>query len=144
VIAIGVFFALLFGIGLLVNGADDPQRPAEVEQAPEATGAAATESSTTAFGASDVPNAMIFDLVLESPPSRLEGSEIEDGVLVRIPGARSVSRAGAIAANHPDVEYAAIRNLDGAAELEIRFVPGRAPVHRVELRGSILRVSIMP
>src|SRR5690606_21115482 len=130
-IGIGVFFALLFGIGLLVNGDEVSQSPAEADQAvaAEATGTAAAESSATAFGSSDVPNAMIFDLVLESPASRLEGSEIEDGVLVRIPGARSVSRAGAIAANHPDVEYAAIRNLDGAAELEIRFVPGRQPVH---------------
>jgi hypothetical protein len=148
VIGIGVVFALLFGVGLLVH--DDGSEPADGAVSASESGAdevaenGRSESSARAFGMSSVPNAMIFDLVLESAASRLEGSEIEDGVLVRIPGGRSVSRAGAIAANHPDVEYAAIRNLDGAAELEIRFVPGREPVYRVELRGSIVRVSIMP
>jgi hypothetical protein len=148
VIGIGVFFALLLGIGLLVKGDEAPSESvaerAVEEGALEPSADVVGESSSRAFGATQVPNAMIFDLVLESAAQRIEGSEIEDGVLVRIPGGRSVSRAGAIAANHPDVEYAAMRNLDGAAELEIRFVPGRKPVYRVELRGSIVRVALMP
>jgi hypothetical protein len=139
---------LVIGIGVLVNGGEATAVGRAEEGAHEATSdpsaVVASESSPRAFGAAHVPNAMIFDLVLESAAQRIEGSEIEDGVLVRIPGGRSVSRAGAIASNHPDVEYAAMRNLDGAAELEIRFVPGRKPVHRVELRGSIVRVALMP
>lgn len=146
VVGIGVFFALLFGAGLLFRSGDTELPAERVAEASDeaARPSAETTSSATSFGASHVPNAMIFDLVLESAATRLEGSEIEDGVVIRVLGGRSVSRAGAIAANHPDVEYAAIRNLDGAAELELRFVPGRTPVYRVELRGSILRVEIMP
>src|SRR5690606_33118935 len=93
VIGIGVLCAVLFLIGLLVKG-DEPSDTATetagaASSATTSSGDAPIEVSARAYGAADVPNAMIFDLVLESAATQLEGSEIEDGVLLRIPSGRS-------------------------------------------------------
>lgn len=160
IIGLGVLLALIAAIGWMVGGGEEAGEVASSTEATMDGATAAADSprgalpaaaagqgfvdSSVAYGADSIPDAMIFELTLEGEPLTIRGEKAGDSVRVHIPEARALSRAGVIAANHPDIEYAAIRNLEDGAELELRFVPGREPAYRVELRGLVLRVSLAP
>ncbi len=96
----------------------------------------------TAFGANAVPNAEKYVLRMSNPVVDMDGIIEEDGFSVTIPGSLSLSRAGPIAADHPDVEYASILNRGDLAELTVRFVAGRRPAYRVEAKGPAIEITI--
>ena len=79
----------------------------------------------------------------ELPPDLLE---VEDVCLWLSAEAKrcilSLSRAGPIAAAHPDVEHASILNRGEFSELTVRFVAGRKPAYRVEARGPAIEITI--
>lgn len=156
IVALGALLGLVAAFGWLVTGVKgreaDESLPSAAESAPENEVAGSALQlppspgidSSVAYGAENIPSAMIFELTLEGEPLTIRGEPFAEGVRVHIPDARALSRAGVIAANHPDIEYASIRNLEDGAELELRFVPGREPAYRVELRGLTLRVALSP
>ncbi len=96
----------------------------------------------TAFGADDVKRAEIYTLRMSNPVSVIRGVIEDDGFVVKIPGALSLSRAGPIAAAHPDVERATILNRGDFSELTVRFVAGRKPRYRVEAKGASVEIQL--
>jgi hypothetical protein len=96
----------------------------------------------TAFGADRVPRGEKYVLRMSNPVVEMDGIVEEDGFSVTIPGSLSLSRAGPIAAAHPDVEHAGILNRGDFSELTVRFVAGRKPVYRVEARGPAIEITI--
>jgi hypothetical protein len=96
----------------------------------------------TAFGADAVPHGETYVLRMSNPVVEMDGIVEEDGFSVTIPGSLSLSRAGPIAAAHPDVEHASILNRGDFSELTIRFVAGRSPTYRVEARGPAVEITI--
>jgi len=94
------------------------------------------------FGADAVPNGEKYVLRMSNPVVDMDGIVEEDGFSVTIPGSLSLSRAGPIAAAHPDVEYASILNRGDFSELTVRFVPGRQPAYRVEANGPAVEITI--
>jgi len=96
----------------------------------------------TAFGADAVPNGEKYVLQMSNPVVEMDGIVEEDGFSVTIPGSLSLSRAGPIAAAHPDVEHASILNRGDFSELTIRFVAGRNPAYRVEASGPSVEITI--
>ncbi|MCX7807884.1 MAG: hypothetical protein N2515_04695, partial [Deltaproteobacteria bacterium] len=72
----------------------------------------------------------------------LEGQADPSGFSVIVRGALSLDRAAPIARNHPAVERASILNRGDHAVLDVRFVEGRRPPYRVEIRGASLEVTI--
>jgi len=96
----------------------------------------------TAFGADAVPNGEKYVLQMSNPVVELDGIVEADGFSVTIPGSLSLSRAGPIAAAHPDVEHASILNRGDFSELTLRFVAGRHPTYRVEARGPSVEITI--
>ena len=95
-----------------------------------------------AFGADVVPRGEKYVLRMSNPVVEMDGIVEEDGFSVTIPGSLSLSRAGPIAAAHPDVEHASILNRGDFSELTIRFVAGRQPTYRVEARGPAVEITI--
>jgi hypothetical protein len=96
----------------------------------------------TSFGADAVPRGEKYVLRMSNPVVEMDGIVEEDGFSVTIPGSLSLSRAGPIAAVHPDVEHASILNRGDFSELTVRFVAGRQPRYRVEARGPAVEVTI--
>lgn len=96
----------------------------------------------TAFGADAVEGGEKYVLRMSNPVTVLDGIMEEDGFSVTIPGSLSLSRAGPIAAAHPDVEHASILNRGDFSELTLRFVAGRHPAYRVEARGPAIEVTV--
>ncbi len=95
-----------------------------------------------AFGADSVPGGEVHVLRMSNPVTVMDGIVEEGGFSVTIPGSLSLSRAGPIAASHPDVEHASILNRGDFSELTVRFVPGRQPAYRVEARGPAIQITI--
>ena len=89
-----------------------------------------------------MPNGEKYVLQMSNPVGEMDGIVEEDGFSVTIPGSLSLSRAGPIAAAHPDVEHASILNRGDFSELTIRFVAGRHPAYRVEARGPSVEITI--
>jgi len=96
----------------------------------------------SAFGAESVPGGETYVLQMSEPVTELDGIVEDDGFSVTIPGSLSLSRAGPIAAAHPDVEHASILNRGDFSELTLRFVAGRHPAYRVEARGTAVEITI--
>lgn len=96
----------------------------------------------SAFGADAVPRGEKYVLRMSNPVVEMDGIVEDDGFSVTIPGSLSLSRAGPIAAAHPDVEHASILNRGDFSELTIRFVAGRHPTYRVEARGPAVEITI--
>ena len=96
----------------------------------------------TAFGAESVDGGEKYVLRMSNPVTELEGIVEEDGFSITIPGSLSLSRAGPIAAAHPDVEHASILNRGDFSELTLRFVAGRHPAYRVEARGPAIEITV--
>ena len=118
-----------------------PQAPEEAAPT-DLQGPKAEPIEGTSFGAEEVPRAETYVLRMSNPVERMEGVREQDGFSVTIPGSLSLSRAGPIAAAHPDVERAVILNRGEFSELTIRFVAGRRPAYRVEAKGPKLRIQI--
>lgn len=95
-----------------------------------------------AFGAESVAGGEKYVLRMSNPVNEMDGIVEDDGFSVTIPGSLSLSRAGPIAAAHPDVEHASILNRGDFSELTIRFVAGRRPLYRVEARGPAIEITI--
>lgn len=112
--------------GHAIQGAASPPRPVR----------------GTSFGAGAVPGGEIHVLRMSKDVTEMEGIIEDDGFSVTIPGSLSLSRAGPIAAAHPDVEHASILNRGDFSELTLRFVAGRKPLYRVEAKGSAIEVTI--
>jgi hypothetical protein len=89
-----------------------------------------------------VPDGEVHVLRMSNPVTVMDGIVEEGGFSVTIPGSLSLSRAGPIAASHPDVEHASILNRGDFSELTVRFVPGRQPAYRVEARGPAIQITI--
>ncbi|NNE20600.1 MAG: hypothetical protein HKN10_19200, partial [Myxococcales bacterium] len=96
----------------------------------------------TAFGAESVDGGEKYVLRMSNPVTELEGIIEEDGFSITIPGSLSLSRAGPIAAAHPDVAHASILNRGDFSELTLRFVAGRHPAYRVESRGPAIEITV--
>ena len=79
---------------------------------------------------------------MSNPVTELDGIIEQDGFSITIPGSLSLSRAGPIAAAHPDVEHASILNRGDFSELTLRFVAGRHPAYRVEARGPAIEITV--
>lgn len=94
------------------------------------------------FGANAVPKGEKHVLRMSNEVTEMEGIIEDDGFSVSIPGALSLSRAGPIAAAHPDVEHASILNRGDFSELTVRFVAGRRPPYRVEAQGAAVEITI--
>jgi hypothetical protein len=75
-------------------------------------------------------------------PSALEGQADAHGFTVTIRGALSLDRAATIARSNPAVDRASILNRGDHAVLDVRFVEGRSPPYRVEIRGEAVDISI--
>jgi hypothetical protein len=97
---------------------------------------------TSSFGADAVPGGVKHVLRMNNPVSQMDGIIEESGFSVTIPGSLSLSRAGPIAAAHPDVEHASILNRRDSSELTLRFVEGRKPAYRVEARGATIEITL--
>jgi hypothetical protein len=98
--------------------------------------------SGRAFGADRVERGHTTSLRLSLPPSGLEGQADANGFTVTVRGALSLDRAAAIARSNPAVDRASILNRGDHAVLDVRFVEGRTPAYRAELRGQQLDVTI--
>ena len=96
----------------------------------------------TSFGADAVPGGETHVLRMSNDVTEMEGIIEDDGFSVTIPGSLSLSRAGPIAAAHPDVEHASILNRGDFSELTVRFVAGRKPLYRVEAHGPAIEVTL--
>ncbi len=96
----------------------------------------------TSFGSDEVANAERFVLRMSNPVTTMDGLVEDNGFSVIVPGSLSLTRAGPVAAAHPDVEHAAIHNRGDFSELTIRFVAGRHPAYRVEARGPAIEIRI--
>lgn len=118
-----------------------PEAPKEATLT-DAQGPTAEPVEGSSFGAEQVPRAETYVLRMSNPVERMEGVREQDGFSVTIPGSLSLSRAGPIAAAHPDVERAVILNRGEFSELTIRFVAGRRPAYRVDAKGPTLRIQI--
>lgn len=94
------------------------------------------------FGAETVAGGEKYVLRMSNPVVEMDGIVEDDGFSVTIPGSLSLSRAGPIAAAHPDVEHASILNRGDFSELTVRFVAGRQPAYRVEARGPAVEITI--
>lgn len=125
--------------------------PASTEKPTAATGAAPANPEVpaspenvhgTSFGAESVPGGETYVLQMSNPVLEMEGIVEQDGFSVTIPGSLSLSRAGPIAAAHPDVEHASILNRGEFSELTVRFVAGRSPRYRVESRGPAIAITV--
>ncbi len=99
-------------------------------------------SSGRTFGAERVERGQTTTLRMSLAPSGLEGQADAHGFTVTIRGALSLDRAAAIARSNPAVDRASILNRGDHAVLDVRFVEGRSPAYRVELRGEQLDVTI--
>lgn len=95
-----------------------------------------------AFGADSVAGGVKHVLRMNNPVSQMDGIIEKNGFSVTIPGSLSLSRAGPIAAAHPDVEHASILNRRDSSELTLRFVDGRKPEYRVEARGATIEITL--
>ena len=96
----------------------------------------------TSFGSDSVAGGEKYVLRMSNPVAELDGVVEENGFSVSIPGSLSLSRAGPIAAAHPDVEHAGILNRGDYSELTLRFVAGRQPAYRVEARDAAIEITI--
>jgi hypothetical protein len=96
----------------------------------------------TSFGADSVPGGEKHVLRMSNDVTEMEGLIEDDGFSVTIPGSLSLSRAGPIAAAHPDVEHASILNRGDFSELTVRFVAGRRPLYRVEAHGPTIEITL--
>lgn len=96
----------------------------------------------TAFGADAVDGGEKYVLRMSNPVTVLDGIIEQDGFSITIPGSLSLSRAGPIAAAHPDIEHASILNRGDFSELTLRFVAGRHPAYRVEARGPAIEITV--
>ena len=83
-----------------------------------------------------------YVLRMSNPVVEMDGIIEEDGFSVSIPGSLSLSRAGPIAAAHPDIEHAGILNRGDYSELTLRFVAGRQPTYRVEARDATIEITV--
>lgn len=115
--------------------------------APAATPAPTAAASTTtaggtSFGAASLTGGRTTTLHMSAPITGLEGVAHADGFTVTVRGALSLDRAAPIAASNPSVDRASILNRGDHSVLDVRFVPGRTPQYRVEVRGQAVEVSI--
>lgn len=94
------------------------------------------------FGADAVPGGQKHVLRMSNDVTEMEALIEDDGFSVTIPGSLSLSRAGPIAAAHPDVEHASILNRGDFSELTVRFVAGRRPLYRVEAHGPTIEITL--
>jgi len=94
------------------------------------------------FGADAVPGGEKHVLRMSNDVAEMDALIEDNGFSVTIPGSLSLSRAGPIAAAHPDVEHASILNRGDFSELTVRFVAGRKPLYRVEARGPTIEVTL--
>jgi hypothetical protein len=117
-------------------------KPKAAEAKPAPAPASARKVEGTAFGAEEVKRAEIYTLRMSNPVSVIRGVVEDDGFSVKIPGALSLSRAGPIAAAHPDIERATILNRGDFSELTVRFVAGRKPQYRVEAKGASIEIQL--
>lgn len=123
-------------------------KPVAPKPEPKATAVASAEPTEPirvdgmVFGEKTVPNGAKFVLRMSNPVQRIEGVAESKGFSVTIPRSLSLSRAGPIASEHPDVERAMILNRGDYSEFTVRFVEGRAPAYRVEAVGATLEVTI--
>ena len=108
------------------------------------TGAEASGESTSArsFGAAEVADGRSYRLRMSLPIQSIRGERIANGFRIEIPESLALDRAGPIAASHPSIERAMILNRGDHSELTIRFVEGRDPAYRVEVRGATLELTI--
>ena len=96
----------------------------------------------TSFGADSVAGGEKYVLRMSNPVVEMDGIIEENGFSVSIPGSLSLSRAGPIAAAHPDIEHAGILNRGDYSELTLRFVAGRHPTYRVEARDATIEITV--
>ncbi len=104
--------------------------------------AAPVVSRGRSFGADRVERGHTTTLNMSLPPTGLEGQADPSGFTVTVRGALSLDRAAAIARSNPAVDRASILNRGDHAVLDVRFVEGRSPAYRVELRDQQLDVTI--
>ena len=96
----------------------------------------------TSFGAESVAGGEKYVLRMSNPVVEMDGIIEEDGFSVSIPGSLSLSRAGPIAAAHPDIEHAGILNRGDYSELTLRVVAGRQPAYRGEAQDATIEVTV--
>jgi hypothetical protein len=118
------------------------QAPGPSDYVPQGAPLPPKDVRGTAFGADAVEGGEKYVLRMSNPVTVLDGIMEEDGFSVTIPGSLSLSRAGPIAAAHPDVEHASILNRGDFSELTLRFVAGRHPAYRVEARGPSIEITV--
>ena len=115
-----------------------------VTATPAATPAASAGPVTTgrAFGAERVDGGQTVSLRMSLAPTTLEGQADAHGFTVTIRGALSLDRAATIARSNPAVDRASVLNRGDHAVLDVRFVEGRSPAYRVEIRGETVDITI--
>jgi hypothetical protein len=104
--------------------------------------AAGPVTSGRSFGSDRVEGGQTVTLRMSLAPSALEGQADAHGFTVTIRGALSLDRAATIARSNPAVDRASILNRGDHAVLDVRFVEGRSPPYRVEIRGEAVDISI--
>jgi hypothetical protein len=99
-------------------------------------------TSGRTFGSERVEGGQTTSLHMSLAPTALEGQADPQGFTVTIRGALSHDRAAGIARSNPAVDRASILNRGDHAVLDVRFVEGRSPAYRVEIRGETVDVVI--
>ncbi len=99
-------------------------------------------TSGRAFGSERVDGGQTTALRMSLAPTTLEGQADPHGFTVTIRGALSLDRAAGIARANPAVDRASILNRGDHSVLDVRFVEGRSPSYRVEIRGESVDVVI--
>jgi hypothetical protein len=94
------------------------------------------------FGSDRVDGGQTVSLRMSLAPTTLEGQADPHGFTVTIRGALSLGRAATIARSNPAVDRASVLNRGDHAVLDVRFVEGRSPAYRVEIRGETVDITI--
>jgi hypothetical protein len=94
------------------------------------------------FGSDRVDGGQTVSLRMSLAPTTLEGQADAHGFTVTIRGALSLDRAATIARSNPAVDRASVLNRGDHAVLDVRFVEGRSPAYRVEIRGESVDITI--
>lgn len=104
--------------------------------------AAAPISTGRSFGSERVQGGQTTSIRMSLAPSTLEGQANANGFTVTIRGAISRDRVASMARTNPAVDRASVLNRGDHAVLDVRFVEGRSPAYRVEIRGEAVDVTI--